>query len=38
MDLFDTHFVYFGQVFAVSGMKLLVVSNRYVQVVNRNCT
>ena len=33
MELFDTHFVYFGQILAVSGMKLLVKSNRYVQVV-----
>ena len=33
MELFHTHFVYFGQVLAVSGMKLLVLSNRYIQVV-----
>ena len=33
MELFDTHFVKFGQVLAVSGMKLLVKSNWYVQVV-----
>ena len=32
-NLFDTHFVWFGQVLPVSGMKLLVRSNRYVQVV-----
>ena len=24
IELFDTHFVYFGQVLVVSGMKLLV--------------
>ena len=30
MELFDTHVVWFGQVLGVSGMKLLVVSNRYV--------
>ena len=30
MELFDTHFVWFGQVLPVSGMKLLVTSNRYV--------
>ena len=30
MEVFDTHF---GQVLAVSGLKLLVTSNRYVQVV-----
>ena len=33
MELFDTHFVWFGQVLSVSGMILLVTSNRYVQVV-----
>ena len=33
MELFDTHFVWLGQVLSVSGMKLLVTSNRYVQVV-----
>ena len=26
MELFDTHFVYFGQVLAVSGLKTLVTS------------
>ena len=30
MELFDTHFVWFGQVLTVSGMKLLVTSNRYI--------
>ena len=33
MELFDTHFVWFGQVLSVSGMILLVTSSRYVQVV-----
>ena len=33
MELFDTHFVWFGQVLAVSGLKMLVLSNRYMQVV-----
>ena len=33
MELFDTHFVQFGQVLPVSGLKLLAISNRYVQVV-----
>ena len=28
MELFDTHFVYFGQVLAVSGLKTLVTSDR----------
>ena len=32
MELFDTHFVWFDQVSAVSGLKMLVPSNRYVQV------
>ena len=26
MELFDTYFVYFGQVLAVSGLKTLVIS------------
>ena len=30
MELFDTHFVWFGQVLGVSGMKLLVTRNLYV--------
>ena len=30
MELFDTHFVWFGQVLPVSVMKLLVTSNRYI--------
>ena len=30
MELFDSHFVWFGQVLAVSRMKLLVTSNQYV--------
>ena len=30
MELFDTHFVEFGQVLAVSGQKTLAISNRYV--------
>ena len=30
MELFDTHFVWFGQVLAVSGQKTLAISNRYV--------
>ena len=29
MELFDTHFVYFGQVLAVSGLKTLVTSEGY---------
>jgi len=29
MKLFDTHFVQFGQVLAVSGTKTLAISNRY---------
>ena len=33
MELFDTYFVWFGQVLAVSGQKTLDVSNRYLQVV-----
>ena len=33
MELFDTHFVWFGQALGVSGMKLLVTSNQYIQVV-----
>ena len=33
MGLFDTHFVQFGQVLPISGLKLLVTSIRYVQVV-----
>ena len=33
MQLFDTHFVQFGQVLAVSGTKTLAISNRYLQVV-----
>ena len=33
MELFDTHFVQFGQVLAVSGQKMLAISNRYLQVV-----
>ena len=28
MELFDTHFVYFGQVLPVSGLKMLVTSDR----------
>ena len=28
MELFDTHFVWFGQVLAVSGKKTLVISHR----------
>ena len=32
MELFDTHFVQFGQVLAVSGQKTLAKSNRYVVV------
>ena len=28
MELFDTHFVQFGQVLAVSGQKMLAISNR----------
>ena len=31
MELFDTHFVWLGQVLSVSGMILLVTSNGYVQ-------
>ena len=33
MGLFDTHFVQFGQVLPISGLKLLVTSIRYVQVI-----
>ena len=29
MELFDTKFVYFGQVLAVSGLETLVTSYRY---------
>ena len=29
MELFDTHFVYFGQVLLVSGLKTLVMSYRF---------
>ena len=32
MELFDTYFVQFGQVLAVSGQKTLAISNRYVHV------
>ena len=32
MELFDTHFVEFGQVLAVSGQKTLAIRNRYVEV------
>ena len=32
MELFDTHFVWFGQILAVSGQKTLGISNRYVYV------
>ena len=30
MELFDTYFVWFGQVLAVSGMKTLVISHQCV--------
>ena len=33
MELFDTYFVWFCQVLAVSGLKTLATSNRYLQVV-----
>ena len=33
MELFDTHFVYFGPILPVSGMKLLAMSGYYVQVI-----
>ena len=33
MELFETYFVWFGQVLAVSVMKTLVISHRCVQVV-----
>ena len=33
MELFDTYFVQFGGVLAVSGQKTLAISNRYLQVV-----
>ena len=33
MELFDTYFVQFGQVLAVSGQKTLAIRNRYVEVV-----
>ena len=29
MELFDTHFVLFGQILAVSGQKTLAISNQY---------
>ena len=29
MELFDTHFVWFGQVLVISGLKMLVLYNRY---------
>ena len=29
MELFDAHFAYFGQVLAVSGLKMLVTSDRH---------
>ena len=32
MEMFDTHFVEFGQVLAVSGQKTLAKSNQYVAV------
>ena len=32
MGLFDTHFVQFGQVLPISGLKLLVTSIRYVYI------
>ena len=38
MELFDTHFVQFGQVLAVSGQKTLAIRNRYVEVVNHKRT
>ena len=30
MELFGTHFVWFGQVLAVSGQKTLAINNQYV--------
>ena len=30
MELFDTHFVWFGQLLVVSGQKTLAISNQYV--------
>ena len=33
MEMFDTYFLQFGQVLAVSGQKMLAISNRYVEVV-----
>ena len=38
MELFDTYFVQFRQVLAVSGQKTLALSNGYVEVVNHNRT
>ena len=35
MELFDTHFVQFGQVLAVSGQKTLAICNQYAQVVSQ---
>ena len=32
MELFDTYFVWFGQILAVSGMKTLVISHQCVQL------
>ena len=32
MELFDTYFVWFGQVLAVSGLKTLVISHRSVKL------
>ena len=34
MELFDTYYVQFGQVLAVSVQKTLAISIRYLQVVN----
>ena len=34
MELFDTHFVWFGQVLAVSGMKTLTENENKYQIMN----
>ena len=38
MELFDTYFVWFGQVLAVSGMKTLVISLRCVAISDKITT
>ena len=38
MELFDTNFVYFGQVLAVSGLETLATSYRYYKWLEHNRT